>query len=73
MPPTNVSPRAPFGPSLVLAAGIPFGPIATVLQKSAAVSKETYGHQQLTNTSNTRQWHAHFLFLGQFRDLLSGP
>lgn len=40
MPPTKIPPRAPLGPSLVFAAGIPFSLIALVLQKSAAVSRE---------------------------------
>lgn len=40
VPPTKILPRAPFGPSLVFAAGIPFSLIALVLQKSAAVSRE---------------------------------
>lgn len=40
VPPTKIPPRAPFGPSLVFAAGIPFSLIALVLQKSAAVRRE---------------------------------
>jgi hypothetical protein len=43
VPPTKIPPRAPFGPSLVLMAGILFSGIAFVLQKSAAVRRETYG------------------------------
>lgn len=41
VPPTNIPPLAPLGPSVVLIAGIPFSGIAFVLQKSAAVSRET--------------------------------
>lgn len=41
VPPTKMPPRAPFGPSLVFAAGMAFEGMAFVLQKSAAVSKET--------------------------------
>lgn len=40
VPPTKIPPLAPFGPSEVLIAGIPFSGMAFVLQKSAAVSKE---------------------------------
>lgn len=41
VPPTKIPPRAPFGPSLVLAAGTPFEGMDFVLQKSAAVRSET--------------------------------
>jgi hypothetical protein len=34
------APRAPLGPSVVFMEGIPFSGIATVLQKSAAASKD---------------------------------
>lgn len=44
VPPTKIPPRAPFGPSLVFAAGMPFSAMAVVLQKSAAVSKEICRH-----------------------------
>lgn len=42
VPALKIAPRAPFGPSLVLKAGIPFSGIAFDLQKSAAVRSETY-------------------------------
>lgn len=42
VPALNIAPRAPLGPSLVLKAGILFSGIDFDLQKSAAVSKETY-------------------------------
>jgi len=41
VPPTKIPPRAPFGPSVVLIEGMPFSGIAFVLQKSAAVRRET--------------------------------
>lgn len=41
VPPTKMPPRAPFGPSVALIAGIFFSGIALVLQKSAAVSRDT--------------------------------
>jgi hypothetical protein len=42
VPALKIAPRAPFGPSLVLKAGIPFSGIDLDLQKSAAVRSETY-------------------------------
>lgn len=42
VPPTKMPPLAPFGPSEVLMAGMPFSGIDFVLQKSAAVSRDTY-------------------------------
>ena len=45
VPPTKMPPRAPFGPSLVLMAGMPFEGIALVLQKSAAVRRDTLPSQ----------------------------
>lgn len=42
VPPVNIPPRAPFGPSDVLNAGIPFEGIAFDLQKSAATRRETF-------------------------------
>src|SRR5262249_40382822 len=40
VPPTNIPPLAPLGPSLVLTEGMFFAGIPFVLQKSAAVSRE---------------------------------
>ena len=42
VPPTKILPRAPFGPSVVLADGIPFSGIAFVRQKSQAVRSEIW-------------------------------
>jgi hypothetical protein len=42
VPALKIAPRAPFGPSLVLKAGIPFAGMALDLQKSAATRRETY-------------------------------
>ncbi len=41
VPPTKMPPRAPFGPSLVLTAGMFLDGIDFVLQKSAAVRRDT--------------------------------
>lgn len=41
VPPTKMPPRAPLGPSLVFIAGIRFSGMDFVLQKSAAVRRET--------------------------------
>jgi hypothetical protein len=41
VPALKIAPRAPFGPSLVLNAAIPFGGIDLDLQKSAATRSET--------------------------------
>lgn len=41
VPPTKIPPRAPLGPSVVLIDGMPFSGMAFVLQKSAAVRRET--------------------------------
>jgi hypothetical protein len=41
VPPTKIPPRAPFGPSEVLTAGMFLEGMDFVLQKSAAVSKDT--------------------------------
>jgi hypothetical protein len=42
VPALNTAPRAPFGPSLVLTNGMPFAGMATVLQWSAALSRDTF-------------------------------
>jgi hypothetical protein len=41
VPALNIAPRAPFGPSLVLNAGMPFDGNDVDLQKSAALRSET--------------------------------
>lgn len=55
VPPTKIPPRAPFGPSVVLMAGIPFSGMAFVLQKSAAVSKETWEVSRGSSKRSTGQ------------------
>lgn len=64
VPPTNMPPRAPFGPSDAFIAGMFFSGIAFVLQKSAAVRRDTFGlRQKLLGTNivhSTRMlggWH----------------
>lgn len=42
VPPTKIPPLAPFGPSLVLMAGMSLEGMAFVLQKSAAVRRDTF-------------------------------
>ncbi len=42
VPPTKILPRAPFGPSVVLAAGMPLAGMDFVRQKSAAVRSDTF-------------------------------
>lgn len=42
VPALKNSPRAPFGPSLVLIEGMPFEGIETVLHISAALRRETF-------------------------------
>lgn len=42
VPPVKIPPRAPFGPSVVLKAGMPFDGMDRDLQKSAATSSETF-------------------------------
>lgn len=47
VPPTKIPPRAPFGPSEAFIAGMFFSGMAFVLQKSAAVRRDTCKmHQQ---------------------------
>lgn len=46
VPPTKMPPRAPVGPSDALIAGIFFSGIALVLQKSAAVRRDTLPSSQ---------------------------
>lgn len=41
VPPVNIPPRAPFGPSVVLNAGTPLDGMDLDLQKSAATRSET--------------------------------
>ena len=43
VPPTKMPPLAPLGPSEVLMAGMPLSGMDFVLQKSAAVSRDTCG------------------------------
>ena len=49
VPSLKKAPLAPFGPSVVLIEGMPFEGIATVRQKSCAVSRETFDCQ-------SREW-----------------
>jgi hypothetical protein len=42
VPPVKIPPRAPFGPSVVLKAGIPLLGIDFDLQKSPATKSETF-------------------------------
>lgn len=66
VPPTKIPPRAPFGPSLVFAAGTPFSLIALVLQKSAAVRREIlHGISKSVSSQRDLEMNAYFLFLGK--------
>jgi hypothetical protein len=58
VPPVKIPPRAPFGPSEVLNAGIPFEGMDLDLQKSAATKSETFAVLALG-----RRWRTHYVEL----------
>jgi hypothetical protein len=54
VPPTNIPPLAPLGPSVVLIAGIFLDGMDLVRQKSAAVRSDTYQKQSAPSLGNPR-------------------